>query len=235
MNTISSAETMSSAMAGARHYHDWVFQSFAEALRPGAALEVGTGHGEYARRIAPLVQELIVSDLDPAAIEKTRAALASYENVHHLVMNGVDPRVLGRRVDNIILLNVLEHVEDDAAFLRNAHQSLSARGVLVVFVPAFPALYSRMDRQAGHVRRYERRALGRLIEDCGFATKKIHYVNAVGFFGWLANKWLDSGIDSTTTNLQIALYDRMIPLFRHVDRALPFLGQSLLAIAEKTG
>jgi 2-polyprenyl-3-methyl-5-hydroxy-6-metoxy-1,4-benzoquinol methylase len=224
---------MTTAMATAHRYHDWVFRSFADALRPGRTLEVGTGHGEYSRRIAERVDELIISDVDPAAVEKARRALDGTPNVRYLVMDGVDPAQLGGPVSNIVLVNVLEHIEDDGALLRRCRESLQPGGVLVVFVPAFALLFSRMDREAGHFRRYQRDELAQLIEASGFQLERIGYVNAVGFFGWLVNKWLDSPINSASTNLQVTLYDRLVPLFRRIDRLLPFFGQSLLAIAER--
>jgi SAM-dependent methyltransferase len=233
MNRIHSHETMTTAMTTAHRYHDWVFRSFAAELRPGRALEVGTGHGEYSRRIAARVDELTISDVDPVAVEKARRALEGTPNLRFLVMDGVDPARLGGPVDNLVLVNVLEHIEDDAALLARCRESLTPGGVLIVFVPAFALLFSRMDREAGHFRRYQRDALGRLIEASGFQLRRIGYLNAVGFFGWLVNKWLDSAVDSVATNLQVTLYDRLVPLFRRVDRLLPFFGQSLLAIGER--
>jgi SAM-dependent methyltransferase len=228
-----SRDTMSSAMAGAHRYHDWVFRSFAPWLEPGRALEVGTGHGAYARRIAERVGELIVSDIDPAAIEDAQRTLGQGGNLRFLVMDGIDPARLDGPVDDVILVNVLEHIDDDAALLARARDALRPGGVLIVFVPAFPLLFSRMDREAGHFRRYRKDALARLVENAGFSLAHLGYVNAVGFFGWLANKWLDSPVESATTNLQVSLYDRLVPAVRRVDRLLPFLGQSLLAVGAR--
>lgn len=228
-----SRQTMSSAMATAHRYHDWIFRSFEPWLAPGRALEVGTGHGEYARRIAARVGEVIVSDIDAAAIDDARRALAGAANVRFLVMDGIDPARLDGPVDDVVLVNVLEHIADDGALLARAREALRPGGVLIVFVPAFPLLFSRMDREAGHFRRYRKHALVALVERAGFELRHVGYVNALGFFGWLANKWLDSPIDSTATNLQVSLYDRLIPAARAVDRLLPFVGQSLLAVGAR--
>jgi hypothetical protein len=143
-------------------------------------------------------------------------------------MDGIDPERLGGPVDNIVLLNVLEHIEDDAALLARAARSLRPGGALIVFAPAFAHLYARMDREAGHFRRYSRRALVRLVEQPGLEVVHARYFNAIGFFGWWANKWLASGIHSRSTDVQIRLYDAAIPLLRGADRLLPFVGQSLI-------
>jgi len=224
---------MSQAMPYAHNYHRWVFDAFARHLGPGRTVEVGSGHGAYARLLAPRVSQLVVSDIDPAAIERLRAELAGIGNVGFAVMDGLDPAVLGEPVDNVVLLNLLEHIEGDAALLAACHASLRPGGTLVVFSPAFPALYARMDREAGHFRRYRRGELERLVEGAGFAVASSRLFNAVGFFGWYVNKLLDSGIHSAGTNAQISLYDRLVPWLKHVDALLPFVGQSLVVVGKR--
>lgn len=228
-----SSSTMSQAMPHAHNYHAWVVGSFAGDLKPGSALEIGSGHGAYARALAPGRSQHVVSDIDPAAIARLRVELAGVANVRFLVMDGLDPAALGGPVDNIVLLNLLEHIDDDAGLLAACHDSLTPGGVLVVFSPAFPALYSRMDREAGHFRRYTPDGLRRRIEGAGLEVSRCRLFNAVGFFGWYLNKLLGSGIHSAGTNAQIAVYDRLIPLLRRADGLLPFVGQSLLAVARR--
>jgi SAM-dependent methyltransferase len=210
-----------------------VFESFARHLRPGVTLEIGSGHGAYSRKLAAAARELVVSDIDPAAIERIRAELEGVANVRYLVMNGLDRDLLGAPVDNVVLLNLLEHIERDAALLDECRDSIAPGGALVVFSPAFPALYSRMDREAGHYRRYTRGGLCALVEDAGFEVVDARFFNAVGFFGWYANKVMNSGIHSSSTNAQITLYDRLIPALRRFDRWLPFVGQSLVVVGRR--
>jgi SAM-dependent methyltransferase len=223
---------MSRAITEAHNYHQWVFDAFAGQLRPGSALEVGSGHGRFSSLLLPRVQKLVIADIDPNAIARIRQTLSG-DNISYLVMDGVDRDKLGAPVDNIVLLNVLEHIGDDAGFVARCRDSLNPGGKLIVFVPAFQVLFSRMDREAGHHRRYSRAQLSAVLRD--FDIESIRYFNAVGFFGWLANKWMDSAVNGDNTNAQIRLYDRMIPYLKHVDRVVPFLGQSLLAIATRRG
>lgn len=59
------------------------------------------------------------------------------------------------RFDRITLLDVIEHVEDDASFLRDVVADLSApRGTVLLSVPAYQALFSEHDNALGHHRRY---------------------------------------------------------------------------------
>ena len=46
--------------------------------------------------------------------------------------------------------NVLEHIEDDSAVLKELFDSLVKGGVIGIYVPAHPFLYSTMDKEIGH-------------------------------------------------------------------------------------
>lgn len=228
-----SPDTMTAAIRTAHNYHDWVFSSFERHILPGVALEVGSGHGKYSRRIAERVERLIVSDIDPVAVEGIRSELAGFDNVECVAMDGIDPARLPAGLDDVILINLLEHIEDDLGMLRRCREALRPGGALILFVPAFQALYSRMDREAGHHRRYEKAELSALVRRAGFEVTSSRYFNSVGFFGWFANKHIDSTINSAGTNAQVALYDRLIPVIRHADRALSFVGQSIVLAATR--
>lgn len=230
---VQSTDTMSPAMADAHAYHDWVFSSFASRLLPGRTLEVGSGHGRYARRMARVASRLVVSDIDPTAIERIQRELQDLDNVEYLVMPGVQPEKLSAPVDNLVLVNVLEHIADDAGTLRACRDALAATGRLIVFVPAFPALYSRMDEQAGHHRRYTKSGLVQLVEDAGFAVQSARYFNAVGFFGWFANRLTGSTLKGAGTNAQIRVFNRLLGTVKWVDRVMPFIGQSLVVVASR--
>jgi SAM-dependent methyltransferase len=230
-----SSATMSPAMAHADGYHRWVFSSFARHVSAGTVLEVGSGHGRYARLLAGRAARVIVSDIDPRAVESLRSELGGLPNIEYRVMDGVDRKIVGTEVDAILLVNVLEHIADDAAVLRACHETLRPGGCVAIFVPAFPALYATMDAEAGHHRRYRRRELREKLTAAGFAIEELRFFNAVGFAGWLANKWLGSKLAGTGTNVQISLFDKLVPVIRLVDPAIPFLGQSLVAVGRRPG
>lgn len=73
------------------------------------------------------------------------------------------------------LFDVLEHVEDDSAFLREIHRCLRPGGCLFVTVPAFPALWSAEDDAAGHFRRYSLASLERTLQAAGFIVRYRSY------------------------------------------------------------
>ena len=62
------------------------------------------------------------------------------------------------------LFDVLEHVENEHAFLDQVAETLAPGGLLYLTVPAFAWLWSVSDPQAGHYRRYDRTALERVLQ-----------------------------------------------------------------------
>lgn len=71
---------------------------------------------------------------------------------------------------------VLEHLEDDGAAVRELFRVLDERGVLVVSVPADPRKWERLDTWAGHRRRYGVADLGALLESAGFEVLEARHI-----------------------------------------------------------
>lgn len=82
--------------------------------------------------------------------------------------------------DLVVLLDVLEHIEDDRAALRRLAGLLAPGGALLATVPALPILWSAHDEANDHFRRYRRGELGRRLEDAGLVPERLHF-----FFGWI--------------------------------------------------
>ena len=137
-------------------------------------------------------------------------------------------------IDYIYSLNVLEHIEDDVLIIDQLYERLQPGGHLLLYVPAFAALFSAMDRQVGHFRRYRRPQLTALLRHAGFAIDEARYVDSLGFFATLLYKLL--GDASGNINVRsLSLYDRFVfPVSRVVDRLVAgSLGKNLLVTAHK--
>ena len=79
--------------------------------------------------------------------------------------------------DLIVMFDVLEHIEDDAASLAAVRRHLAADGWLVLTIPAFPFLWSAHDTYNRHVRRYTRAALIERLRNSGFAPTYLSFFN----------------------------------------------------------
>ena len=83
--------------------------------------------------------------------------------------------------DVIALLDVLEHVEDDAAALSTIRQLLKPGGSLILTVPANKWMWSGHDVAHHHHRRYARADLQRLASRCGFESRLMSHFNSLLF------------------------------------------------------
>lgn len=83
----------------------------------------------------------------------------------------------GHTFDLIALLDVLEHLDDDAAALRALRARMKPGGWLLITVPAYQFLWSRHDELHHHKRRYVAHGLRAVIESAGYRVHYLSYFN----------------------------------------------------------
>ena len=76
----------------------------------------------------------------------------------------------------IALFDVIEHLEDDLAFLKSMRALVKQGGFLYVTLPAYSFLWSDEDIQAGHFRRYTTGSICKIIDSAGFAIMFSSYI-----------------------------------------------------------
>ncbi|HEU5313326.1 MAG TPA: class I SAM-dependent methyltransferase, partial [Candidatus Udaeobacter sp.] len=134
------------------------------------ALEIGCGNG--------VAREMLERDfgfpVDGCDLNRTALERAKPGKGRLFVYDILDqaPSLLGR-YDAVFLLDVIEHVPDDAAFLIAASRHLLPGGLIIVNVPASMLFFSDYDRAAGHVRRYNTGSLAKLLVRCGVEVQAI--------------------------------------------------------------
>ena len=222
-------------LSGLAHYHDWIMDHFAPFVR-GAVIEYGAGNGNISARLRPLAARLDLVEPSPALVPSLRerfrgdAAVA----VRDSNLESHIAAVPANAYDCAVLVNVLEHIADDAEALRALFRILKPGGTLLLFVPALPFLFSRLDSFYGHFRRYRRDALARLVADAGFEVGKARYLDMLGVAPW----WLLNTLGGAVTfnPVLVRLYDRFgVPLTRAIERLLgvPPFGKNVVLIARK--
>jgi SAM-dependent methyltransferase len=81
--------------------------------------------------------------------------------------------------DAMVLLNVLEHIEDDIAAASHIARMLKPGGVAVIEVPAGPELFDDYDRQLQHFRRYTLQGICGVVEQAGLVVERRNYLGAL--------------------------------------------------------
>jgi SAM-dependent methyltransferase len=218
------------ALREARNYRHALLREFGPELR-GRVLEVGSGIGQITEllRTQPGVNQVLALEPDGRFCRQLQQRLPGQP-----VVQGTSAALRADVGWNaIVSINVLEHIEQDAAELAAYAALLRAEhGTLCLFVPARPEIYAPLDRDFGHYRRYTRPELSRKLTDAGFQLARLSYFNFVGYFAW----WLSFRVLGQRQFKvgSVRLFDRCIfPVVHawesHVCR--PPLGQSLLAVA----
>ena len=136
-------------------------------------VDVGAGSGVFSRL-------LLERDICDRAICVDPNYVADSDQIHNgkpLLMR----RELGRPTGSaVLMMDVLEHVGDDAALLRQYTAGLATGARVIVTVPAFQSLWSGHDVFLEHYRRYRLGQLEALVRDAGLEPVKGRY-----FYGLL--------------------------------------------------
>lgn len=90
--------------------------------------------------------------------------------------------------DCLMLLDVLEHLQDDHACFARAVQLLKPGGVAICTVPAYPWLWTKRDEYHQHFRRYTRKAFKTLMSIDGMKPEFVSHMNAVLFPAAIAER-----------------------------------------------
>jgi SAM-dependent methyltransferase len=200
-------------------------------------LEVGCGIGTYtAEMAAGGSRQIVAMDMEQAFVDEAVRRLRQYPNVQLICGDATAAETLksnDEAFDTVVLLDVLEHIEDDVALLARLRARLGPGGHLILKVPAMPSLFSPMDEAIGHWRRYDKSGLSEVIARAGLEVVHVWSFNAAAVPGWW---WNGRALKlRSPPKEQVALFNRLVPMLRPLDRlARLFCGISLFAVARRS-
>jgi glycosyltransferase involved in cell wall biosynthesis/phospholipid N-methyltransferase len=196
-------------------------------------LEIGSGTGNLTRRLAPRGR-YVASDVNPHYLETLAKLKEGRPYLSAAFCDVSDLSSFPRSTegyDTVICLNVIEHVGDDHAALRNIKSVLAEHGRAIVLVPQGPSNMGTLDTVLGHRRRYSRESLAQLAADCGLRLHNMIEFNRLGTIAWFLNGRILKR--RTFGAIQIWALNILTPLLRKIDRALPIPPLSLIAVLER--
>lgn len=158
-----------------RGRRDVVARVLEQQLSAGASLlDVGCGTGFVLERLA---ERYDVTGLEPDESVRARA----HPSIAGRILAGSSEdlsTVHGRTFDAVLMLDVLEHVDDDVAALQHVAAALRPGGLLLVTVPANPRLWSQHDVLNEHRRRYTPGALADAMRAAGYHVVHLTHINS---------------------------------------------------------
>ena len=133
----------------------------------GALLDVGCGDGHFLRQLARRGFLGMGIDVSEVAISLAKSLLAGHPgcDVQCVPIEDFGP---DQAYEVVTCGETLEHIEDDARFLREIYRLMKPSGTLVLSVPIDMTLWTEHDVRAGHFRRYDKAEIFQKLERAGF-------------------------------------------------------------------
>lgn len=158
----------------------WYYVSKGRALRSlisntrvDGLLDVGAGSGVFSRQL-----------LDAGVCQRAVCVDPGYVEERTEIYNGREIQFV-RSVDTVseklvLMMDVLEHVDDDIELLREYSDRMPTDGLVLITVPAFQFLWSGHDVFLEHRRRYTRKTIEAVVKAANLQVVCSRY-----FFGAL--------------------------------------------------
>lgn len=150
--------------------------------REKTVLEIGSANGYLLKAISERFPGTAVIGSDYAS-PPLEALSKNLPGIPLIQLDIVNSSLPDNFCDAIVMLNVLEHIEDDRRALEQIRRMLKPNGLLVIEVPSSPSLYDDFDRLVGHFRRYNMGDLLSKLRDSGFSVERKSHL---GFFAFPA-------------------------------------------------
>ncbi len=215
-----------------RRFNLWM----GETLRPfigDRVLEIGAGIGNLTSQFIP--RDLyLASDINPNYLHYLRSYSFGKPYLRIMKIDAANPddfRDLENQFDTVVMLNVLEHLEDEQQALRNLWSTLQPGGKAIVLVPQHPGLYGTLDQALEHKKRYAPADFEQSLMQAGFRVERIFDFNRFSVPGW----WLNGKVlrRKKFSRIQLKIMDTLMPVLKRIEGLWPWKGVSIIGIAIK--
>jgi ubiquinone/menaquinone biosynthesis C-methylase UbiE len=202
---------------GPRHLYRerLIIEMLLTRLERGRVLDAGCGTGTLAMELARHGFQVNGMDLSRKSVQLANEKVNSAALIDQI-------RIIGGSItsipfssgsfDGVVCGEVLEHVVDDSAAVRELYRILRPDGICVVTVPANSKLWGFDDEWAGHLRRYEEEELIDLLERNGIHAEEVRWWGfpTLRLYRHMVNRlWVDRIADKTKAAQQDSLMTKV--------------------------
>ncbi len=221
------------SVAKSKKYNRWMYD-LVKPYMGSRVLEAGAGIGNMSQMLIQR-ERLVLLDFDPIYISLLRQKYGRRPNVRidscDLTRAADFDRWTGENLNTVFCSNVIEHIENDQDVLSNFYRTLTPGGQCIIVVPAGKGLYTVLDKELGHYRRYSIDELAEKMRAVGFEVVYSRRFNKVGSISWgLSGHVLRKRYLSPR---QMKWFDRILPLVKLLEPVLPIAGMSLIMVGKK--
>lgn len=220
-------------LEGAKNYNRWIAAEMSKHII-SPVLEIGAGTGNISSLIIKK-RPYTISDNDRGLVKLLKEKFKGQKGMTVTLLDiEKEPSFHIQNIfKSIVGVNVFEHIRDDRKAFMHAYLLLKKRGRLVMLVPAKQFAFTKLDRELGHFRRYEKAELEEKLSGAGFIIDHMYFFNVVGLISWLIRDRVDRS-HIQLKPYQISLFDSIVPCLRFVEtKVRPIMGISLIVVAHK--
>src|SRR2546423_4809448 len=162
---------------GQRMRHDLIGQLLRKDAADGAMriIDLGSGQGDLLLKLRGLLPNarLVGAELSESGAEISRRKVPE---ATFFVADILEPppamNDFAGWATHAVCSEVLEHVDDPAAFLKRAGRYLAPKAKLIVTVPGRPM--SAFDRHIGHRQHFDRGTIKEILEQAGYSVERVY-------------------------------------------------------------
>ena len=205
-----------------KNYNNYTFNLIAEKIVGEKILDFGSGYGVFSKFLQNKGYEVDAFDINEEAIRESKSrGINTFSNISEI----------DNRYQTIASLNVLEHVENDISLINEIKSLLTKNGTLILYLPASNIVWSQMDDDVNHYRRYSKKELQEKLEAADFDIDLIRYVDFIGWLVLIIFKFLK--IKPKFNKRLLIFYDKVFfRSFKFLDILFKkIIGKNLLAVA----
>lgn len=160
-----------------KHRNNCILEAVKKFCPAGFAfMDVGGGNGFVTKGLQEAGFEAVL--IEPGANGVMNAKKRGVKNIVRAALQ--DTGIKPGSIPAAGLFDVIEHIEDDAAFLKMMNSYMEPGGHLFITAPSYSFLWSDEDVEAGHFRRYNAGSLTKTLNESGFSVEYFTY-----FFAFL--------------------------------------------------
>lgn len=209
-------------MSELKNYNYFVNSLMMRYIKNGPVLDFGSGHGIFCMHVNSTGLTSHGYEIDAEAIKKSK--LNKIKTYNSLEM-------IPQLYPVVTSLNVLEHIENDEASLVDIAKLLQKDGLLILYLPASMKVWTQMDVDVGHFRRYEKKEIINKLTNNNF---EIIHLSFKDFAGWLILFLFNKlNIKPKFNKKLLIFYDRFIfPISKYLDFiGSKYIGKNIFVVA----
>ena len=211
-------------IAELKNYNGYTFNLIYQNISGENILDFGSGYGVFCEYMIKKGNKIDGFEINKNAfLESKKRGINTYSELNKI----------NKKYDTITSSNVLEHIEDDINAINEMRSLLVNKGILVLYLPASEIVWTKMDDDVNHHRRYSKKDLHSKLKSANFEILESRYVDFIGWFTLIIFKILK--VQPKFNKKLIIFYDKVFFKFlKYLDIIFKnLIGKNILVVAKK--